>query len=442
MSKYFHNEKGGFLPYVLMIMLVLGVFVPVLLSLTSNQQLANQSSENEKKANSLAVSGMETFIAYIKTYTNGDKASFFNNYRGWGTFNITTPEGEPVVYSLSKSAPVNNIVNVTSMAQVGSGNLAKTKTVSYSFDLSPCQGTYITNDPNQRVRVPINFNQIYVEGSTVGVPKETKVNQLSVKEIIGNQIVFLSNNINNQINQYINQAISCTNCNENDINNKIKNNNSPVIIKAGNLSISGNVIFGSSSKAVILILDNLTATNNANLKIYGSLIVLNNIYAYNNFDNWAYKVNGSYGDLWVKGSVTMNNGTNLDLDGSLFSGSLVLHNNAHIRAQSIVVENSLNVYNNLDLLTTSDIYTGSISANNNADISVTAGDLFVKNDLTTYNNADLTTGGIIAIGGNMTLNNRGTIRTGGATTSLITGKDGGSGGGGCSGGNWNIGRKE
>jgi hypothetical protein len=142
---YVRNERGGVLLYVLMIMIILAIFTPVILSMTTNAQLKDQRSENRRKAEMLAVSGMESFIAYLNEINVGQVAElYFESYPGWGESSQTLPDGSvanyryfPVGTTLVEGIPeaitAGQYETVELKVTIGTGNLVQDKAISYDF---------------------------------------------------------------------------------------------------------------------------------------------------------------------------------------------------------------------------------------------------------------------------------------------------------------------
>lgn len=108
------DEKGAALIYVMMIIMVIAIFVPVLLQMSSTSALNMNRSKNDKLAYNVAVSSMETFIAYLSAIpSTSNRITFFNNYSGWGQRTLTTPEGNAIDYKLYLSTADPNLVTST-----------------------------------------------------------------------------------------------------------------------------------------------------------------------------------------------------------------------------------------------------------------------------------------------------------------------------------------
>lgn len=93
--KNLNNEKGGALIYVLMIVIVLGIFTPVILSAISQNESVEKRNELESKVIHLTVSGMEAFINYSSEPLE-QKNYLENGYNE--NIEIQLSEGETVVY--------------------------------------------------------------------------------------------------------------------------------------------------------------------------------------------------------------------------------------------------------------------------------------------------------------------------------------------------------
>jgi hypothetical protein len=446
------NERGGAsLVYVFMISLVLLVFTPVILSMTSNDSARNITDNNTLISTNLAVSGIETFISYLDSFTTGNRVSYVNNYAAFGTKSYLLPEGTPVSYTLSKAGPNNNIFTVTMTASAGTGNLARTKTVVYQITAATASGTMITPDPNQRLPVANSPDTLYLQtDSPTGVPNAvTVIPNIDLKKVIGDSLSYHENNVNTIISSYSSSAVVCNCSNENDINTAVNNalktsTPNPIVIEMANdIAINTNNVsltWGEASRPVVLIFKSLTFNNKATLNVTGDLIFKKSLTVHNKSEITLKKSVNSYGNLYVADSLTGNNGIELQVPGTVYTGNFTINNNNDypIQAERLIVKNSFTVNNNVTLNVTSDIITGSLTVHNNSDLTAKAGDIFVQNNFLASNNINITSGGVMAVGGDFTIwgTNR-TINTGGATTSLLL--DGTGGGGSLNG--WNPSRQ-
>lgn len=443
------NERGGgALLYVMMISMILLVVTPAILLMTSNTSLRDSADHNSKLASNLAVSGMESFIAYLDQYTSGDRTAYVDSYPGFVSNTFTSPEGTPISFQLTKSGPVSNIYTIAMFATAGSGSQARSKTVTYTIDVSSSAGgTTITTNPAQRLAVPTSPEGIYVQGTTTGVPTSVTVTgNNSLQTAIGNTITYYENNVTTAITNYESLAATCNCNNATDITNAINASTAnPVILKMANdITINSNnasLTWGSSSKPVILIFNSLTFNHKAALDLTGDLIIKNNFTSNeNNSSVVINKAGSSYGNWYELGLFTANNSMSVTVPNMMYTDSMTLNNNTTMNIGKLVINNSFVVNNNATLNVASDILAGSVTVNNNSTITATAGDIFVQNNFLSNNNVNLTSGGVIAAGGNFTINGKNsTINTGGAFTSLLIdgGTTGSGGGGGTTGSGWN-----
>ncbi|MFC6228712.1 hypothetical protein ACFQI7_12905 [Paenibacillus allorhizosphaerae] len=400
-------------------------------------------------ATNLAVSGMESFIGYLDTYVSGNRDQFLTGYPGFGVKDYKLPEGTPVLYQLTKTGPANNAYAVTISVSVGAGSAARTKTITYTINATAPVGTIITTDPNQRRPVPVSPEGIYVQGSASGVPSNVNITKNNgLQTAIGDTISLYESHVNASIESLEKNAVLCTCRNENDIAKAVSSSTkNPVIIKmAQDVTLDNNVTFnfGTSSRPVVLIFENVTFNNTASVNITGDLIVKNNMMINgNNSDITLNRSENSYGNLLVKGTLTGNNSVEITAPNMMYAGSITFNNNTPVSAGKLVIKNNFVVNNNTTLNVASDMLTGAITVNNNSSITASAGDIFIQNNFLSNNNVDLRAGGSIAAGGSFTINgNNSTINTGGATSSLIINEGSGGGTGNGNGGAvWNPSRQ-
>jgi hypothetical protein len=429
--KMLRNEKGngGLLLIVIFFFVFIAIFSAPLFSMTVNRQSYDSQIINEKRANMVAVGGMEAFIKYLNSKPIGtSRQSYFSSYPGWGQKTILLPEGDKIIYNLTNSRsndPTKYIVTMTATAGI---NKTVTKSLKYVItvnDNAPIIDATATPTP-----VPSGTNTIYTSGTVNGkIPAGvTVVYNPAIKPAISDYINTLSSSINNQINTYASQALQCPN--DTELMNMINNStNNPVIIKVDTLN-GGTYNFGSTSKQVVLLVDSLNADNNVTINMpNGTLIVLNNIKADNSFN-----FNGK--NLWFKGSASLPNNPTITVEETLYAASLSTDNNATLSATNITIHDALNAPNNLSLSTSKGIACGSISADNNPVINCT-NDLLVRDNLSAKNNITLTTGGNIAVGGDVDVKNNLNITNpkGGQTILNVNGST--TGGGGGNGTPWN-----
>lgn len=433
--KVWKDERGGVLIYVLMISIVMVAMIPMVLSLTTNTALSDQVSRNEKLATHLATGGIESFIKYLDNYTSGDREDYLDSFTGFVTNKqFKTPEGVDINYTLSRSALEDNLYDITASATVGTGRTKRTKEIVYRINASMGK-TMIVDDPSQRIEVPKD-SAIYVQGTPTQVPTTYK-QELTIKDVVGLKINEYKTDVETEIGIWSGQAVTCTCSTFSSLKNTINSINSfPAIVRVTGILQGENVseTLGSSSKPVVVILDQpMKLRNGFSLTVNGNLFYMNDFESSTDFTQLTLKikrVDDSYGNLYVLGKVFAKNNVTVTVDSLLYAGSIELKTQATIDAGKMIVDNDMKLENNLSLDVGTDFMAGSISMETQAELNATAGDIFVENNFYVKNNADIVTGGIVAVGGDMTFKTgNSTIKTGGATSSLII-YDGGSTAGG------------
>ncbi|KIL42460.1 hypothetical protein SD70_00695 [Gordoniibacillus kamchatkensis] len=93
--KLIRSERGS-LPYVILIVLMLAVFVPGILLMTTSTELANKKDGAQKQTTELAVSGLQAFVKYPGT--SADKLTYLKTGR-YGWMSVANPGGTAVDYA-------------------------------------------------------------------------------------------------------------------------------------------------------------------------------------------------------------------------------------------------------------------------------------------------------------------------------------------------------
>ncbi|MFD1908613.1 PA14 domain-containing protein [Paenibacillus rhizoplanae] len=150
--------------------------------------------------------------------------------------------------------------------------------------------------------------------------------------------------------------------------------------------------------------------------MYGSLILRGGLNANTELDvnviNPAPDEN--LGNLWVQGTVHLNNNSNIHVDNELFAGSLVYNNGSlDLSAKRIVVQGNMNINTMVTMNVDEEMSVGEVVSNNSrAELNVAQGDLFVRDNVSVNNHLNINTGGLFAVGGNVISNQRPVIHTG------------------------------
>ncbi|HZG88500.1 hypothetical protein [Paenibacillus sp.] len=413
------NERGGAsLMYVTMIALVLMIVTPAILAATSNETLRRKTDGNALAASQLAVSAMETFLAYLYKYDRDehgtDPVAYVRQYKGLNEVAFLTPEGAQVKVSITfdDDPDGDGEYQVQAIARVGTDVLERSKTVAYALKPPTAPSSGPAPDDEGRYAVPEEYSGIFVQTdkTAAGVPQTIAVDQTiaNLETIIGNIIDAKAEEVNRTFALYDEGVTSPP----------------PIVLKMGALRIDQNVVYGSSSAPVILIADSVTYSKKADVTVYGSLLVRTNVlFDGANSSMTVYSVGGQYGDMFVKGSVSGNNALKIDVSGDLYAGSmnyLQTANSVEISADTLTVQNQFSLENSVKLTVTHDVSVGSMVVKNNSTLTATAGDFLVETNFTAHNNVTISTGGIVASGGDFTImQGNSTIETGGGTTSIV-----------------------
>ncbi|MGO4494339.1 hypothetical protein AB4114_00310 [Paenibacillus sp. 2RAB27] len=449
------SERGNVLTYVLLILLVLMIATPVILVSSSTNQLANSQTDYEKKATDLAVSGMEAFITYLKsydTYANGmDRRTYFNMYGGgsgthglgWVARNITTPEGIATTYEqyvevaatntrITGPVTADNVYNVFFKATVNNAHSKLIKFQISAFNAivvttptpGPPPNTSTHIEPGQTVPIPAGVGVLYGNSSNVNAGKNT-----TLAPAITSYMSSIKSSVSSAIDDYLNVTktpglITCTSCSISQVKSNISaSSTNPVVIYVpGTLSVSSTETIGSSTKPVILIADNYSI-NNSNLEVYGNLIAnqttsnpttTGKITGSNQLDITIKSGNGgTYGNLWSENSFITGTQTTLKIDNNLYAGSMTLSNGGTVTTKQMTIDDTFKIETQTTLnISNGNLASGNIYVKNNAEFKVTSGDIFVSGDFTSGTQINLTTGGIIAVAGKIDFSNNKTITTG------------------------------
>jgi hypothetical protein len=405
MKTYLNNERGAaVLLYILMASLILVIFAPVMFMMSSSATAANKRDMLDKSANLMAVGSLETLIAYLNAYSSGDRPNYFFAYPGWGQKTFQSPDGTTIHVELLQPAVSNHSAVVYAKVSATSGNMTRTKSLGYAFNVSNGTSSQ-TIDTTNVIQVPANSTSIYTQAdanqNTLPSGVQATTNQ-TVDAAITGQLSQLSNAVINQITTYTNSVNTvCSNCtNASQISNAIANSTSnPVIVKATNVTIGSDTTFGSPTKPVVLVVDSLDI--GSNLTVYGDIVILGDMKSSNNFNMSAESVNGLYGNILVKGAANVQNNGILNADNTFYADSMNVENNADVKSKQMIINHAVNVSNNASLVADNPdnanptlIIAGSVTALQNSSIS-SEGDIFVADTLN-VNKGTITASGSIA----------------------------------------------
>ncbi|GIO39643.1 hypothetical protein J41TS12_45040 [Paenibacillus antibioticophila] len=189
---------------------------------------------------------------------------------------------------------------------------------------------------------------------------------------------------------------------------------SPVIVRAGQLNVEEGVTLGSASQPVILIADGMNTNQEMTISIYGTLILKQGLNANTKLNLNAYKVNGKYGSIWAKGTIHLNNDSNVKVEDTLYAGVLTYNSGQlTVDAPSVIVRGDLSINTKVKMnIAREMVLRGIVSNNQIADLVIKGGDLFVRDHVHVNNQMSVTAGGVFAIGGDMVPNQTPQVRIG------------------------------
>ncbi|WP_238654283.1 fibronectin type III domain-containing protein [Paenibacillus piscarius] len=274
-----------------------------------------------------------------------------------------------------------------------------------------------------QIRLPFEPNKVVgdkvlLSGNMTNVhnaPPFIKVNGLQgeISRHIREQI----ESIGQQIQQHSKNAVAIRNADIETIQSSIRSiGNKPAVIAVGQLNLESSVTFGSEEQPVILIADGINTNRNLNLTVYGSLILHGGLNANTELDINVINLaqDEKLGNLWVQGTVHLNNNSNVHVDNELFAGSLVYNNGSlDLSAKRVLVQGNMNINTLVTMNVDEEMSVGEVVSNNSkAELNVTQGDLFVRDNVSVNNHLSITTGGLFAVGGNVISNQRPIIHTG------------------------------
>lgn len=191
----------------------------------------------------------------------------------------------------------------------------------------------------------------------------------------------------------------------------------PVVIRSGQLNLDSSAVFGSPERPVFLIVDGINTNQKLSVTVYGSLFVRQNLNANTELTLKMLPSNlqlEKEGNIWVGGSLHLNQNSTVQASGQLAAGSLVYNNGTlQVSANTILVKGNLNINTRVDMSAQEEITVGELVSNNEtANLVVTRGDFFIKNNVSVNNHLRIAAGGWIAMGGNLTANKQPVIQSG------------------------------
>ncbi|WP_127579684.1 hypothetical protein [Paenibacillus koleovorans] len=424
--KLIANERGAAsLIYVLLVSMILLIMTPALLMAVSTDSTRISTDRHTQLATQLATSGIESFIAYLDKYnetTDGGREQYFNNYPGFITGKtFETPEGTPVVYKMERAKQgTTPLYRVTSSVEVGTGATKRTKTITYSFD-SETVVTETHIDPDNRVPVPSNNQNIYAQGQTTTPPPGVPITSVpDIQYPIAETIAEYRSEVPPAPGapEVPSAPIPCKNLSNNpcknfqDVKEQIQAlpGSDPIVLSINNWEWYNGVLnesWGTPQRPVILIFSGNTTFGGGSLvklNLTGSIIVQGSftINATNFELNINKSANGKYGDLYITQSITTENKSKINLTGGIMyagtgpitikgdgselaagylytNGNIELANRISVTVNSLIRSNKFTIKAGSSTVTAGSIYTtDEFLIENGVTVSV-AGDINVEN---------------------------------------------------------------
>ncbi len=435
------NERGGALSYALLVFLMLSIAVTVVMGLLSFSKTNERKDALERQASSLAVGGMETFLAYLREYQpslNLSPTEYVNRFANgqpeafkWGVgasdgWTFQMPEGQRVQLNFTQETGTKDAnglykMTIACRAVVDGHARSEIKYVFSTMDTVPKPGggpgggggtgpapvTSVSTDPDNRICVEEDTNTIIIQGELKGNHINAEEDQLStagdttVKDAIHSAITTYVGMIKADVEALHTAIVAirnanpqpaastwiyCTSCDQN------KKNEYPQRI--------AETIAASPNNPVVLKLPDNMELNSASAFEWGSsskrvVIIANNV-------KFGSKVK-IFGDLYTSG-VTFQSGANVEVTGYWRSSSAPSFEstNSFVRAKNIWIDQGMSAKGTL----TAD---GSLYVNGtfNADswTKLTVGNLYATGNMTVRENSNtaIVANGTIHAGGTMDL---------------------------------------
>lgn len=401
------NERGGAaLLYVFMVMLLLLAVSPFVLSVISNEANHGRAESHEMIAVNLAVSGMETFIAYLDTYTSGDRKAFAYSYPGIVSESYSLPDGTPVAYRFRLAASdTPGRIDATVYAAAGSGKRMRSKEITYKIDPSMGMPNPYEDDSLRR---PVTDSAAIYEGRREGN---------LMQEAIGKVIYYFQRQTQRTIEESLSQAAVCFCADASQIRSQALEHGVlyiPQPLAAADFTGT----FGSPDHPVVLIFESLRISNEASIEVFGNVLVRGNVFLENGAQLKLNEINGEYGNFMVLGQLAAKNQLAVTGAQLVYAGELTFENHAEISSGTLVAAHRLTAKNNTNLRIDQDFIAGSINLKNNTELTAVSGDVLVQNDLVSKHQLNLIAGGVIAAGGRLMAEKHDVLRTGGGTTAF------------------------
>ncbi|MCI3922532.1 hypothetical protein MO973_20075 [Paenibacillus sp. TRM 82003] len=444
------NERGGAtLLYVVMVAMILMLISPLILSVAANEAERDKRDSNAIIANTLAVSVIDSFIAYLDAYEKEDglREDYFYDYSGFTNQQYSLPDGTAISLEFQPGAPSEEKeipVTVTVTAN-GDHRLHGKKTLTYTINVSePPVDTEPPVEPGRSV-VPKNHNKVYLQGCPssqrprIPVPgnltyepegdgrcKDSTEDDFHFRTDVVSTIAHLMNDqvklANEEMRKFEKNAESC-NCNniaelEERIQNSKKN---PVILSTNSLTIDDErtYVWGTAEKPVILLMGGLNYNRSSTINITGNLIFTGDGKVQNDTNLNVYAVGDEYGNIYANHGFTIQNST-VHADNKVYTASnFIVEGTSFVDMHDLYVKGEFQGKNNATVNVDRDMIMSTFILNDSP-VVTTGGDFLVHTNFKANGKADLTIGGLVAVGGGEFQNSTSvsTVYSGGGTTQL------------------------
>jgi len=444
------EERGAVMMYALLALVLLAIFTPAVIHMVSAASRSVEKTDDEKRVTISAKSAMNSFISYIEHAKSTDGLAYYNAYPLWGAHRFAHPDGSE--YEL-----------IMDIVQESSGQFVHLAYEAPSLDTYHVRVRAISGDehPNQQrdpdERSYAAYSIVYEiplrsgsggEGFGPGgilnpsQPRETPPasgsnaaiyygdqspygsNLPGLSEAIGEYVAAKSADWQVVARTYYSQATPCGGSCLSDSSWSGASADDPAVIYTSRLSIDQDVTIGAPDKPVILIVDTLSTSNNANhIRIYGSLFVRERLEKTNNSQPsfYAYRAGERYGDLYLNSDLLIEykNSANFTVEGSFYTTDIDFQNSPNITVGmpgiggDLIVNGDLDAHNSIDATVHGAMILGGVfDTHNSPNVSVRAGDLLIRDDFLSHNSVNITTGGAIGVGGSIDLHNSPNFATG------------------------------
>lgn len=162
--KFIGNSKGHVLVYSLFLIALIGTLITAWLTITSTQTTTDIKRLNSQAANSIAKSGLESFITYLYKYSGGSKVDYLKLYLGWGPYEfangfkfkliLKNSNGDIIAPNEIQAGTPANGLRYFVIPEVTLNNFVLNDYISYKFTVDTNTGV-INNGPNDPSTQPV-----------------------------------------------------------------------------------------------------------------------------------------------------------------------------------------------------------------------------------------------------------------------------------------------